>query len=157
MAVEYVEGADVGYRWYARTGREPLFPFGFGLSYTEFRYGDLSLAGEGELSASVPVTNTGERAGADVVQVYLVSRAGTAMRRLTGFQRVELAPGETRTVQIPLENRTQADWADEGWVLPAGDYTFAVAHSAEELGSTASISRSAQRLTPGGRPLGAPD
>ncbi len=97
VTIRYDEGAEVGYRWYAQTGAKPLFAFGFGLSYTTFAYADLEVA---DLTATFTVTNTGARAGATVPQLYLV-----APRRLLGFARVELAPGESRRVSITAEPR----------------------------------------------------
>jgi beta-glucosidase len=86
-----VEGSDVGYRWFARTGAKPLFPFGYGLSYTTFAQDGLSVDGK---TARFTLRNTGKVAGDDVGQVYLVDRAGSAKRRLVGFARVHLEPGE---------------------------------------------------------------
>lgn len=136
LEITYPEGADTGYRWYARKGFEPLFAFGHGLSYTRFKTTDLKVSGE---AATVRVRNTGKRAGATVAQLYLVSRAGDAERRLVGFQRVELAPGESKQVSITIEPRLLADWKDGGWSMPAGVYTFAVGDSAQQLGPTADI------------------
>ena len=141
-----IDGSDVGYRWFARTGAEPLFPFGFGLSYTRFEHEAIRL-GRGGLSASVTVRNTGERAGADVAQVYLVEAPGGPVRRLAGFARVELAPGESKTVTIPLEPRIVAEWADGGWRRAAGEYRFALGHSATELGPVVSHRFAEKRWT----------
>jgi beta-glucosidase len=97
VTIRYDEGAEVGYRWYAQTGAKPLYPFGFGLSYTTFAYADLAIS---DLTATFTVTNTGDRAGATVAQLYLLEP-----RRLLGFERVELAPGESRQVSITAEPR----------------------------------------------------
>jgi beta-glucosidase len=112
VTIRYDEGAEVGYRWFARTGAQPLYTFGFGLSYTTFAYADLEIA---DLTATFKVTNTGDRAGATVPQLYLVEP-----RRLLGFERVELAPGESRRVSITAEPR----------VLPHGG-AIAVATAAD--------------------------
>lgn len=125
-----IEGSDVGYRWFARTGAKPLFPFGYGLSYTRFESGDLKLKG---LTASFTVRNTGQREGAEVAQLYLVGRNGKAMRRLAGFQRVNLAPGASQTVSVTLDPRILANWKDGGWTLPGGEYLFALGKDAEQL------------------------
>jgi beta-glucosidase len=93
VTIRYDEGAEVGYRWFARRGETPLYAFGHGLSYTSFEYGDLELAGGGTVTARFTVTNTGERAGADVPQLYLTAVGGEQRMRLLAFERVELEPG----------------------------------------------------------------
>ena len=79
-----------------KTGAKPLYAFGHGLNYTTFAYSDLSVEGGETITASFTVTNTGERAGADVPQLYLTDAAGDRRMRLLGFERVELQPGESR-------------------------------------------------------------
>jgi len=136
-----VEGSDVGYRWFARRGTKPLFPFGFGLSYTSFSAGGLTVKGK---TATFTVANTGKRVGDDVAQLYLVSRAGAPIRRLVGFQRVSLEPGAHRQLTMTIDPRLLADWKDGGWTMPAGEYGFALGRNAEELGPTV-ITRMAAR------------
>ena len=85
--VEYPEGSDVGYRWYEREGRAPLFPFGHGLSYTRFQYGDLRIEGGAGLTVSFDVTNTGDREGTDVPQLYVAADGSGHARRLAGWSR----------------------------------------------------------------------
>jgi beta-glucosidase len=149
LAVDYdIEGADVGYRWYARTGRRPLFPFGFGLSYTSFATGPLKITSGKELVAETRVTNTGRRAGADVVQLYLLSVNGATRQRLVGYQRVPLAPGEARAVRIAIDPRLIASWSGDGWRIAAGRYRFATGRSATELGTPIEVTLRAQRLRP---------
>lgn len=106
-----VEGSDVGYRWFARKGETPLFPFGYGLSYTTFATSGLKTDGT---RATFTVTNTGQRQGATVAQLYMVSRAGVKKQRLVGFARVELAPGEKQTVSVRIDPRLLADWKEGG-------------------------------------------
>jgi beta-glucosidase len=133
--VTYPEGADVGYRWYARTGRPPLFPFGHGLSYTSFAYANL-LVDDGEaLAVSLDVTNTGERAGADVVQLYLTEAGGKPTSRLLGWAKVSLEPGETRSLTITAEPRLLANWDLDaaGWRIADGVYGIAIGTSATTL------------------------
>lgn len=141
LSVNYdIEGSDVGYRWYARQGVKPLFPFGHGLSYTTFAREGLSVARKGAgYVARFTLRNTGTRAGADVAQVYLAEAAGKPMRRLAGFVRVELAPGETRKVEVALEPRVIAEWAAGGWAIAAGTYRFVLAADALADGPTAQI------------------
>ncbi len=124
--VDYdIEGSDVGYRWFARTAAKPLFPFGYGLSYTRFRYSDLRSTGGDRLRISFSVTNDGDRPGKDVPQAYVVDRAGAKGLRLIGWSNVALAPGETRRVEIVADQRVLGDWSTQrrGWQVRAGDYT----------------------------------
>jgi len=130
------EGSDVGYRWFARKCEKPLFPFGFGLSYTTFVSSGLNISG---MTASLTVTNTGQRAGDDVAQVYLVSRGKEAKRRLVGFQLVSLLPGASQKVTVTIDPRLLADWQGGGWSIPAGDYAFALGRDAETLSSVVTV------------------
>jgi len=134
IAVDYDEGSDVGYRWYAKTGRKPLFPFGYGLSYTSFRYGGLKVEGGHALSVSFRVTNTGARAGIDTPQVYLSRGPVRVQQRLIGWSRVALAPGESRRVTIVADPRLLANWNDQahGWSLDGGAYEVFVGSDSVE-------------------------
>ena len=129
-----IEGADVGYRWHARTGRTPLFPFGHGLSYTRFAHDRLSVTSASIPRASVTVRNTGARSGRDVPQLYLVSTPAGPTQRLVGFAQATVAAGEERRLEIPIEPRILADRRDGRWVLRGGRYGFAVGRSAGDLG-----------------------
>ena len=137
--VEYSEGLDVGYRWYQAKGITPLFPFGFGLSYTTFRFANLRVSGGGRRTVTVTadVTNTGPRAGADVVQVYVSfpPSAGEPPWQLKAFRKVQLAPGQTRRVTFTLEPRAFAHWdeATEAWAVGAGEYRIGVGDSSDHL------------------------
>ena len=128
-----IEGSDIGYRWFARKGEKALFPFGYGLSYTQFSSGGLKISG---LKASFRVRNVGKRSGATVGQLYLVSRNGETKQRLVGFQRVELEPGQGKTVTVTIDPRLLADWNGGGWTIEGGTYGFALGENAEELGET---------------------
>lgn len=139
-----IEGSDVGYRWFARKGSKPLFPFGFGLSYTSFSSSGLVVTGR---SATFTVTNTGARAGDDVTQLYLVNRAGKATRRLVGFQRVTLQPGASRKVALTIDPRLLADWTDGGWSMPDGVYGFALGRDAQDLGPVVITRLAARKWT----------
>jgi beta-glucosidase len=141
LDVDYdVEGSDLGYRWFARQGLQPLFPFGYGLSFTTFAHEGLTVVREGDrLTARFTVRNTGARAGADVAQVYLADAAGRPMRRLAGFAKVELAPGEAREVEVPLEWRTIAEWQDGRWTIAPGVYRFVLAPDALADGPSAIV------------------
>lgn len=150
FTADYPEGADVGYRWYAKRAQRPLFPFGFGLSYTHFRYANLKVSGGAALTVSFDVTNAGPRSGADVPQLYVTPPTGGAVARLSGFQRIELQPGETRHVTLNAERRTLAAWdeASKGWHLAAGSYRAAIGHDALDLALTGSATLADQRFEP---------
>jgi beta-glucosidase len=133
--IGYDEGAEVGYRWYAKTGATPMFAFGHGLSYTTFDYGDLHVDGGDTITASFTVANTGDRPGADVAQLYLTGAAGDRRSRLLGFERVELDPGESRAVTVTADPRLLARFdGDAGrWLISEGTYTVALGRSASDL------------------------
>lgn len=132
--VDYVEGADVGYRWYEKKGMTPLFPFGHGLSYTQFAYRNPVVSGGARLSLTVDVVNTGKRAGADVPQLYVARDGGGAPMRLAAFARVELKPGESRRVTLVAEPRVVADYDTKlpGWRIAPGRYRVALARDASD-------------------------
>lgn len=132
--IDYFEGAEVGYRWFARSGHDPIFAFGHGMSYTSFEYRDLAVAGGDTISASFSVVNTGDRSGADVPQLYLTAAAGERRSRLLGFERVELTPQTSRRVTIEADPRLLAryDVSAAGWRITPGVYTVAVGTSAIE-------------------------
>ncbi|MEV1176896.1 glycoside hydrolase family 3 C-terminal domain-containing protein, partial [Nonomuraea sp. NPDC049784] len=134
----YSEGVFVGYRHYDADDVEPLFPFGHGLSYTRFQYGDLSVRGAGGgLSVSFTVTNTGRREGVEVAQVYLGPPPGPPVpmppRALAGFARVRLSPGERRRVTVTVGRRALQYWSDGRWVLAGGRRTVHVGSSSRDL------------------------
>lgn len=137
-----IEGSDVGYRWNARQVHQALFPFGYGLSYTSFVTSGLKTDG---VTASFDVKNTGDRPGATVAQLYLVSRLGATKRRLVGYERVELAAGESRKVLLTIDRRLLADWRDGSWQIPAGEYEFALGEHAEALGPRVVANMKARR------------
>ena len=133
--IRYDEGAEVGYRWYAQNSHRSLYPFGYGLSYTTFEYSDLTVNGGDSVTATFTVTNTGPVAGADVPQVYLTDAAGEGRMRLLGFERVDLAPGASKTVTITADPRLLArfDAAGGQWRIAEGTYRVAVGQSVREL------------------------
>jgi beta-glucosidase len=130
--IRYDEGADVGYRWYAKQNAKPMYAFGHGLSYTSFDYKDFSVKGGDTVTATFTVTNTGKIAGADVPQVYVTDAAGQKRMRLLGFERVELEPGASRTVTVTADPRLLArfDGAKKRWHIDGGDYVVALSRSA---------------------------
>lgn len=145
-----IEGANVGYRWFAAKGLTPRYAFGHGLSYTTFAMSDLAVRSEGErIVASFRVRNTGERAGATVPQLYVHLPEGHATPlRLVGWQRVELQPGESRDVEVELAPRLFADYDpdDRSWRIAAGDYRVVLGRSAHDAGTQVSLTLQARRL-----------
>jgi beta-glucosidase len=140
--VRYHEGAEVGYRWFARQHEQPLYAFGHGQSYTLFDYSGLEVEGGDTITATFSVTNVGGRPGTDVPQLYLVSAAGQERMRLLGFQRVELQPGQSRLVVITADRRLLArfdgpDGITGDWRIVEGAYQVAVGRSAHDLVLTA--------------------
>ena len=137
FTVDYTEGANVGYRWYEMTGQRPLFPFGFGLSYSSFAYERLEILDSDLPRVAVQITNTGARAGTDVPQVYVRApdSKGIVTWRLAGFMRVELRPGETQRVEITLEPRTFSRWDEMSrrWERPNEPLPLAIGRSASHF------------------------
>jgi beta-glucosidase len=141
ISVEMTEGADVGYRWYAAKGLKPLYSFGYGLSYTTFSYSDFTARGGGTASVRVTVSNTGRRAGAVVPQLYLLEHNKNPMRRLLAFERLELAPGEARTINLSIDPRLFAryDVKASAWRIRKGNYRIAIARSADAIEATEDV------------------
>ncbi|WP_243076467.1 glycoside hydrolase family 3 C-terminal domain-containing protein [Microbacterium sp. SS28] len=144
--VRYGEGLFVGYRWYDARRMDVAFPFGHGLSYTTFAYGDAAAVvdADGDVEVSVTVRNTGDRAGREVVQVY-TSLPGSAVQRapreLKTFASVALEAGESREVVLTVRRADLAYWhvrADR-WVVEGGDYTVEVAASSRDIRSSVSV------------------
>lgn len=150
--IDYSEGAAVGYKWFDARGLTPLFPFGFGLSYTQFRYSDLRIAGGKRLSATFTVRNRGRRQGADVAQLYATvpGADGHAMRRLVGWSKVVLEPGQSKTVTIAIDPRLLANFDERHtlWHVAAGNYRFDLGASSRDLQRAATIAVPAQNLPP---------
>lgn len=138
--VRYGEGVMVGYRHYVTADREVRYPFGHGLSYTTFATTDLTATATGPDTAriDVTVTNTGRRSGKHVVQVYVATTAGPVRRptrELRAFEKVELAPGRSRTLTLHLDRRAFAYWDVEvgRWVVTPGEYTVQIGNSVTEI------------------------
>lgn len=139
----YSEGVFVGYRYYTSREMEVLFPFGHGLSYTTFSVGNLRVdkdrMKESEsLAVSVDVTNTGNRAGKELVQLYVAPKGGTVIRpvrELRAFEKVSLEPGETVTVTFELDRRAFAYWNTEihDWHVESGEYELQIGKNAQEI------------------------
>jgi beta-glucosidase len=156
--VYYGEGLFVGYRYYEKKKIAPLFPFGFGLSYTTFDYGPLSLSskeiGPGDsLRISVDVTNTGQRAGKEVVQLYIRDEQARLQRpekELKAFAKVQLAPAECKTVTLSIACDALAYYDDlaRAWVAEAGVFEVLVGASSEDIRSTATFTLTASSCWP---------
>ncbi|KAJ9141702.1 Beta-glucosidase [Pleurostoma richardsiae] len=135
----YGEDVYIGYRYYEFAERDVLFPFGHGLSYTSFSLGGLSVAEkDGKVAVSVVVENTGAVKGSEVVQVYVAPKQAAKIARprkeLKGFAKVELAPGEKKTVEVEVETKYAASYWDEErskWCAEAGEYEIIVSDSSE--------------------------
>lgn len=156
--VAYGEGIFVGYRYYDKKRVAPLFPFGHGLSYTTFAYDNLRLSTEtlaaGEtLTVTIDVTNSGTRAGQEVVQLYVRDpRASLARpeKELKGFTKAALEPGETQTVRLPLDMRALACYNDAraAWVAEAGEFEVLVGASSADIRARARFTLTADWLHP---------
>jgi beta-glucosidase len=137
--VRYGEGIFVGYRWYDARDLGVAYPFGHGLSYTTFGYADLSVAADAEgLAVTVTVTNTGEREGREVVQVYTglaASEVARPPRELKAFASVALAAGESRQVELRVPRADLACWdlRTSSWVVEGGSYAVEVGASSRDL------------------------
>jgi len=145
--VRYGEGVLVGYRWYDAKGLEVGYPFGHGLSYTTFSYGDASVSvrGDGDITVIVDITNTGARDGREVVQVYVAPVASAvqrAPRELKAFSSVALAAGETRAVELTVRREDLAYWdvRVDRFIVESGEYTVEVAASSRDIRSTSTVS-----------------
>jgi len=130
------EGARAGYKWFQSEKKEPLFPFGFGMSYTTFAYSDLTVNAE-KLAVSFTVKNTGSREGTDIAELYvaLPVAVGESFRRLAGWQRVDLKPGEAKLVTIAVDKRMVSifDTATHSWQMPSGAFEWSAGGNSENL------------------------
>jgi beta-glucosidase len=146
--IPYREGVFVGYRGYEKNGTKPLYAFGHGLSYTSFRYGELTItparSSDANVEVSFDVTNTGSRAGADVAQVYVAEKAPRVPRpakELKGFAKVVLKPGETKRVSVALGPRSFShyDVKAGGWRAEAGEFEILVGRASDAVERTGMV------------------
>jgi beta-glucosidase len=156
--VRYEEGVFIGHRHYDRHGTAPLFAFGFGLSYTRFALANLAIDAsafetDGRVIVSVDVANTGERAGSEVIQLYVGDDEASSPRpekELKAFAKVHLEAGESRRVTLDLDDRAFAffDAKARHWLVEAGSFTLRVARSAADPGLVGTVSRSTTLMLP---------
>jgi beta-glucosidase len=142
FSVKYDEGLKVGYKWYDAENKAVLFPFGYGLSYTTFEYSGLKVVPGDDTNVSFTVKNTGQREGAEVAQVYASLPDSTEPpKRLVGFSKVWLKPGESREVMVPIHAKYLSifDEAKNSWQLVPGSYTIMVGGSSKELPLTQKV------------------
>ena len=156
--VRYEEGVFIGYRHYDRTGIEPMFPFGFGLSYTSFEVSDLAIDEtgfdiDGKVTAWVGVTNTGARRGSEVVQLYVGDEASSVPRpvkELKAFEKVTLEPGEGKRLRFDLSARDFAffDVAGHRWLVEPGAFNILIGTSATDIKLSAQVRRTTTMVLP---------
>ena len=158
FTLDYSEGAAVGYKWVERQKLQPLFPFGHGLSYTSFGYGPISAtpAGNGGIRVRFTLRNTGKRRGMAVGQVYAAPAAGgwEAPKRLVGFAKVDLAPGQSKSVTVDVDPRLLANFDDSGraWRVSGGSYKLMLGASSADLRGSTSVTLPAVSLPANWRP-----
>ena len=147
--VHFAEGIYVGYRWYDKKHISPRYCFGFGLSYTTFSIGNLHVSAQGKgkartVTVTAKVTNTGKRTGAEIVQLYIrpqEDRADRCVQTLKGFSRVNLKPGQSKTVTMKLDWRDFAyfDTKADQWAVPFGKYQIAVGYNSRDIAATGMV------------------
>jgi beta-glucosidase len=142
--IPYTEGLKVGYKWFEAENKQPLFPFGFGLSYTTYAYSGLTASVSGkDVTVTFSIKNIGKRAGAEIAQIYASLPAGTGEppKRLVAFERVGLAPGETKSVSVKLDPWFLSIFNAEknAWELVPGDYKVLIGGSSQATTLTQAI------------------
>lgn len=140
---EYREGLFVGYRYFDTAQKPVLYPFGYGLSYTQFRYSDLKIDGD---TVSFSVENTGKMSGAEVAQLYIAPKTNGTFRpaqELKGFVRITLAPNEKKRAEITLSDRSFALWSTKhnDWVVESGEYEILVGASSRDIRLHGTVTR----------------
>ena len=149
--VYYDEGIFVGYRWFDRMKIDPLFPFGFGLSYTQFKFSSIDVnrqriaKGDDAVLVEVGVTNTGNHSGSEVIQIYskdIEASVERPLQELVGFEKIHLAPNETKTVSITVKAQDLAffDPTKHDWIIEPGDFKLLIGGSSRNLFGDVDIS-----------------
>jgi beta-glucosidase len=148
--VHYDESVLVGYRWYEKKNIKPLFPFGYGLSYTTFALNKAAIIGKGKvktltdekpLKVAVELTNTGAVAGAEVVQLYIAEKNPTVLRpnkELKAIKKVTLEPGKKSVVTFDVDKKMCSFWCDKShsWYANAGEYEILIGTSSADIAAT---------------------
>jgi beta-glucosidase len=141
-SINYDEGPEVGYKWYEAQHKQPLFPFGYGLSYTTYAYSGLSVDSDVK-TVTFTVKNTGNRTGTEIAQVYarLPRGADESFMRLAGWKRVTLAPGESQAVTVAIDPRVLQTFneANNSWNLSSGAYEVLVGPSSDSAALKGSL------------------
>ena len=143
---EYKESIYVGYRYYDKAKKEVRYPFGHGLSYTEFAYRNLTVNGR---EVSVDIENVGKVMGKEVAELYIAPKTEgifRPVRELRGFDKVELMPGERKTVKFTLDDRSFAVWSD-GWKIPGGEYEIQVGASSRDIRLTHTVNVAGEKAS----------
>jgi beta-glucosidase len=142
LVANYQEGVRFGYKWFDSEGKQPLFPFGYGLSYTSFKYTDLHVDPVAK-TATFTIENIGARSGTEIAQVYvgLPKSSGEHFRRLAAWQRVEVPAGQQRVVTLALEPLALANFnvKKDAWEWASGKYTVSVGGSSRDLPLVADV------------------
>jgi len=146
--LEYPEGSDIGYRWFEKTGAKPLYPFGYGLSYSTFRYDGLKASGGRQLKVTFRITNTGSRDGADVPQVYISPPGRT--KRLVGWSKPYLKAGESTLVTLTADPRLigEFDQKSKKWIVRKGQYGVELGHDAADTVQTTHVAMNHRAVRP---------
>jgi len=146
--LEYPEGSDIGYRWFEKTGAKPLYPFGYGLSYSTFRYDELKASGGRQLKVTFRITNTGSRDGADVPQVYISPPGRT--KRLVGWSKPYLKAGESTLVTLTADPRLigEFDQKSQKWIVRKGRYAVELGHDAADTVQTTHVAMNHRAVRP---------
>jgi beta-glucosidase len=138
--IDYSEKLEVGYKWFDARDKQALFAFGHGLSYTSFEYSDIKATADG---VTFTLRNVGKRAGTEIAQIYagLPAAASEPPRRLVGWEKVTLAPGETKTLTVKIDRQflTIFNESNDGWELIPGDYKFSVGGSSANTTLSATV------------------
>jgi beta-glucosidase len=141
--VVYDEGVEVGYKWYDAHKKPVLFPFGYGLSYTSYSYSGLAVAPGSKLAVTFTVANTGQRAGAEIAEVYaaLPTAAQEPPKRLVGWSKVQLEAGEKKSVTVEIDPKYLSIFNEQknSWQLVPGQYTLLVGGSSQDLPLKATV------------------
>ncbi|HEY3636880.1 MAG TPA: beta-glucosidase [Rhizomicrobium sp.] len=152
ITIDYFEGADVGYRWFALKNETPLFPFGFGLSYSQFQTNGVAASGGATITVTADITNNGPMEGKETVEAYASPAAPDTdeMPRLIGWSKIDLMPGETKHVSIAADPRRLADFDvfRHRWHIDEGDYVVRVADSSISLGSSVTVKLDQRDILP---------